>query len=436
MGLQSSRRRRDSQRLDSWKAIAEFLGRTPRTAQRWQATLGLPVHRIGGNSSSVFAFPEELDAWLRRGRGTSEADLEPVQLRAQVEVQEFPTVPQLSPDLTSTDESSRAQATLLTNHACALWSILSRNNVGRVTRIFRQAADLDPDNALAFAGLAHALVMQGLIGTLRIPEAYVSAKAAADRALALAADTEEAQSAAAWVALVLEHDWRRAHDVFGQLVQQPDPSGRVISGWGMFLIGAGRLHEAREIMYQASLRDPLIASRWARHCWADYLSGDYEQALEHVLHGRESGNRGPVLTGVEALLCLAVEKPATAIVKIGELIGEDPELPVLHGALGHAFARNGNIDQARSLLDKLAHRRPSAPQTPFYAMSLILIALGEHEEAIKTLQQSYSAGSLWSFGFHSDPVLAPLRNHPKFQAFVRHAYPLQHASSNFDERKN
>jgi hypothetical protein len=52
-------------RLDSWKSIAEYLGRNVRTATRWAAERGLPVRRVpGGKRGAVFAFAEEIDAWL------------------------------------------------------------------------------------------------------------------------------------------------------------------------------------------------------------------------------------------------------------------------------------------------------------------------------------------------------------------------------------
>ncbi len=54
------------ERLDSWKEIAEYLRRESRTAMRWERQKGLPVHRVpGGRRQVVFAYPEELDAWLR-----------------------------------------------------------------------------------------------------------------------------------------------------------------------------------------------------------------------------------------------------------------------------------------------------------------------------------------------------------------------------------
>jgi hypothetical protein len=57
-------------RLDSWKTIAGYLGREVRTAIRWEKEKGLPVHRVpGGKRHAVFAYPNELDDWLRGPAG-------------------------------------------------------------------------------------------------------------------------------------------------------------------------------------------------------------------------------------------------------------------------------------------------------------------------------------------------------------------------------
>ena len=53
--------------LNSWKEIANYLGRGVRTAQRWERDLGLPIHRPKGKDrSAVLAFPEELNQWLQK----------------------------------------------------------------------------------------------------------------------------------------------------------------------------------------------------------------------------------------------------------------------------------------------------------------------------------------------------------------------------------
>ena len=55
-----------NRRLDSWKAIADYLGRHVTTLQRWEHEEALPVHRhFHEKRGSVYAFTSELDAWLR-----------------------------------------------------------------------------------------------------------------------------------------------------------------------------------------------------------------------------------------------------------------------------------------------------------------------------------------------------------------------------------
>jgi hypothetical protein len=52
-------------RLDSWKEIADYLRRDVRTVTRWEKDKRLPVHRVpGGKRQAVFAYRQELDAWL------------------------------------------------------------------------------------------------------------------------------------------------------------------------------------------------------------------------------------------------------------------------------------------------------------------------------------------------------------------------------------
>lgn len=53
-------------KLEGWGEIALYLRREIRTVQRWERTLGLPIHRLPvGKQAAVYAFPSELDRWYR-----------------------------------------------------------------------------------------------------------------------------------------------------------------------------------------------------------------------------------------------------------------------------------------------------------------------------------------------------------------------------------
>jgi len=53
--------------LDGWRNIADYLGKSVRTAQRWRQEFGMPVHRVEGREGeNVYAFRSELDARRRQ----------------------------------------------------------------------------------------------------------------------------------------------------------------------------------------------------------------------------------------------------------------------------------------------------------------------------------------------------------------------------------
>ena len=65
-------------RLDLWKEIASYLNRSEKTVRRWEESEGLPVHRLlHEKRSSVYAFTDELDAWLKSRNSQNTANAEP-----------------------------------------------------------------------------------------------------------------------------------------------------------------------------------------------------------------------------------------------------------------------------------------------------------------------------------------------------------------------
>ncbi|GGW75819.1 hypothetical protein [Alteromonas halophila] len=67
--------KRNKEAFRSWKAIANYFGRSERTVRRWEALEGLPVHRHQHRTGArIFARKPELDAWFSaRTHGTEPA---------------------------------------------------------------------------------------------------------------------------------------------------------------------------------------------------------------------------------------------------------------------------------------------------------------------------------------------------------------------------
>jgi hypothetical protein len=58
----------EKQRLDSWKEIADYLGKSVKTCRIWEKKFELPVHRINKKSARarVFAYKKEIDEWFQK----------------------------------------------------------------------------------------------------------------------------------------------------------------------------------------------------------------------------------------------------------------------------------------------------------------------------------------------------------------------------------
>ena len=72
--------------LNSWKEIADYLGRGVRTVQRWEVQLQLPVRRAHMHPrSSVTALKSDIDLWVSKiGRNADEVVLADVRATAAI----------------------------------------------------------------------------------------------------------------------------------------------------------------------------------------------------------------------------------------------------------------------------------------------------------------------------------------------------------------
>ncbi len=414
-------------RLDSWKAIAAHLGRSSRTVQRWHAKLGLPVHHLGGRKSSVFAYSEELDNWLANCGASLEREPQEA-----VRPELFPAVPAIGKPVSRIEERidclipelARQRSAELAAAAHRMWGVVSYRNLTAISGYFREAIDLDPGNASAYAGLSFVLIAQGLSGVVGTSVAYATAKAAVDRALEIDPDLPEVRYAAAWIKLVFLRDWQGADRGFDEALGREAPDWYALTGRAVLHIAEKRLEKASELLLNAEEKAPLGYFATALYCWNEYLRSEFERAIHRIDQVRATGQPGPVKDAVEALACLQLEGRIARIDRLKGLAADSPNHPVIQGALGYALAAAGKHEEARILLKSMTDAESRGRGCEPYAVALILIGLNERKKAVDRLEQSYREGGLWSLGFRSDPILASLRDEPTFRQFMKKvSYP-------------
>jgi tetratricopeptide (TPR) repeat protein len=413
-------------RLDTWKSIAHHLGRSSRTVQRWHSIYGMPVHHLSGESGSVYAYADDLDAWLKaRGRN---GDLD-VSGTPDIEPSRTGFTPDSFHDHNSWDSSlissqARIRSDQLVALAAKRWETLSHCNLPGILHHYREAIDLNPGNAAAYAGLSLGLIAQGIWGLLSPLFAYASAKAALQEAVEIDSELPLAKSAGAWLKMLSARDWEGARHSFEEILEHDPSCARSVSGRGLLYIAEGLLHQASELFLEGAQRSPLSSASMTMHCWSRYLAGQFEYVLHSVDEIRATGQSGPLLDAVEALAALQVGEPEFKVYRIEALATEGPHHDVLRGALGYAYAVQGQVKKARELLESMTNRANGKMNREPYAVALILIGMNEQNQAVDYLEQSFRNGSLWSLGFRSDPILEPLRSRPRLSQFLREfGYP-------------
>jgi tetratricopeptide (TPR) repeat protein len=415
-------------RIDTWKSIARYLGRSSRTVQRWHREYGLPVRRLGVESGSIFAYADELDRWLRdrdRSRQSSLFDFIEQGKPRTDRVQAKPDWRQAVFDSPCIPGSQRQRSMALVAFANKLWATASNENLKMIAKCFREAIDLDPGNAAAFAGLSHALIAQSLMGILRIPSAYVAAKAALDRAMEIDAALADAKCALAWLKILLDRDWHGARRLLDDLQGQQISGSRDLLGRALLHIAQGSPTQASGLLQEALQQVPLNVEAAALYCWSEYLAENYGNALDLVEETRASGQTCPLLEAIEALASIHCEKAEASIPRIETLLVDSPRHELLMGVLGHALALNGQIHKANEILNAMTRPVTGKESASTYAVALILLGLNEKHDAVQWLEQSYRNGSLWSLGFASDPVLRSLRDEAVYRAFLSaNGYPV------------
>lgn len=384
-------------RLDSWKAIAEYLDRSARTVQRWHTLYGMPVHQIGHSKGSVFAYSEELDSWLLRMNSPSE---------------------RVEPEEREEAEPRRAKSIELTKSALQIWKARSEENLSLAITLYRRAVDMYPGNCEALAGLANCMIFGTVVDSLDYSIALQCAKSAVERALDIDFRQPEARCAQAWLEMLLTRDWKQAERVFGRVLKEKPGEEFALFGLAMLRISEGNPTEAIRLSSEGWRLNPLVSSHGGLLSFCLYMAGQYDVALSVLLQIRSMGEESKVRSSIEALVLLQLEPATSAIERIENMVRGFPKANIIHGALGYSYAISGQLLKAQQVLENLESERNRVGGNCSYAKAIVLVGLGRNDEAIVMLEEAFEKGSIWSLGYRTDPILKPLSDDKRFQSLL------------------
>ncbi len=297
------------------------------------------------------------------------------------------------------------------------WNKRTSEGTRRAVENFRAAIDLDPENALAYTGLADCYTQLGWM-RLRAPaDTFPAAKAAAQRALDLDDTLAEAHSSLAWARILYDWAWAESEEALRRAVEL-NPNYAVAHMWyGTFLIAVDRFDEAIAAMRRAQELDPLSPIINAIIGLPYYFKRSYEQAVgcyRKALQLEPNSLPGHLLLG---RAYLQIGEATRGVAEMEEARSLEDSSFML-AELGHALAVAGRRDEARDLLEQLRSQAEQVYVSP-YDLAGLNTALGETEEALRLLKEACQDRSAWVMFLGVDPQLDPLRKDARFVEMLR-----------------
>ena len=99
--------------------------------------------------------------------------------------------------------------------------------------------------------------------------------------------------------------------------------------------------------------------------------------------------------------------------------------PSVLGVLARAYGLSGNELEAEKILDQLKELSKQR-YVSAYSFALAYLGLGNKEEALRWLEQSYQDRAGADVGWiRVDPLLDPLRGEPRFEALAEKIIPAR-----------
>ncbi|PYI45253.1 MAG: hypothetical protein DMF11_12890 [Verrucomicrobia bacterium] len=303
------------------------------------------------------------------------------------------------------------------------WNKRTGNDLKKSIDYFEQAIVADPTYALAYAGVADGYVwLPGYTaGTPR--DCYPKAKAAAKKALELDDTLAEARTSLAIAIWLYDFDSSQANREFQRAIELNPNYAIAHQQYGNITLSAlGRFDDAIAEGKRAVELDPLSlvinTDLGSNYCYARRYDEAIAQ-LRKILEMDAGFYIAHVVLG-QALDAKGVRDAAIVEYQKARALNDDPSVL---GVLARAYGLSGNKLEAEKILDQLKELSKQR-YVAAYSFALVYLGLGDKEEALRWLEQSYQDRAGSDIGYiRVDPLLDPLRGDPRFEALAKKIVP-------------
>jgi DNA-binding winged helix-turn-helix (wHTH) protein/tetratricopeptide (TPR) repeat protein len=251
---------------------------------------------------------------------------------------------------------------------------------------FKNAIQLDPKYALAYAELATVLYLPGYYGMVRPQESFRNARSAAEKALELDDDLVEAHEALATLNL-FDWRWTDAEREYKRCIEINGNHALSHFHYSAYLAELGRYTEAIREATEAQTRDPLSGLINAGLAWALWAARQYDKGLQQALIATEL-NPNSILARVVAGACYEQSGMfRESIAEFEEGIQRNCGT-IFVGFQGHAFASSGDKANAWKNIRKLESLSKDQYVAPSH-LAITFAGLEEKDLAIQSLLTAY-----------------------------------------------
>jgi adenylate cyclase len=297
---------------------------------------------------------------------------------------------------------------------------LNRFQIPRAIESFTAATTIDPAFARAYSALAEAHAVPAAYGDGSPSADHARALAAAQTSLSIDPDLADGHAALGWLQLIGLR-WDDAGQSLRRAIELDPHAPRARLYHAVYLHRRGDRAAALAELEYARVMDPLALTLNALYGSVLVDVGRVDEGLAVLRSALELDPAHPITHAVLGHALLGEGRWEEAITHYRAAENAVPN-SYYEGFLGHALARAGRTGDARVLLTRMeAQARGGAHVSPA-AMGLILLGLGEHDQAYRRLHEAARQRDVFLtvHGVLSNrPLSAPYASDQRFQQLRR-----------------